>query len=187
MAFAAGEITLNDICNAYNVSKNMNALRGKTYYSASGVSSTVPSTGSINMGLFRGKYYGRTTGSIADQQANGNASGYWDGPVSGRVGFNSTSFTIIGNTLTSFSIEFYVGGGAGGATWHTGNNSTSISVTFDNDIYAVGTGNQSFTGLSATSTLIIQTYTQSTNNLGCQCSAGATYRYTISNSGLTIQ
>ena len=62
MAFPTGAIDLKTVCDAYSVAKNMGALRGKKYYqSPSPDAITVPTTGPISLGDFKGNYYSVTS------------------------------------------------------------------------------------------------------------------------------
>jgi hypothetical protein len=58
MAFPTTNLGLKEVCEAYGITTapySMSALRGKKYYSSTGVETTIPATGSIVLGDFRGK------------------------------------------------------------------------------------------------------------------------------------
>ena len=184
MSFPTGDITLSEICDEYSVQKSISALRGKIYYYANGTSTLVPSSGDVGINQFKGKYHSTTQGTLANQQVNHSNSGFWDGGVSGYINFTNASYTVIGNTLVSLTLRFSEGGGNSGATSWSGNNSTNITVKFDNQIISTSIGLKTFT-VSATSTLAISIFNQSSNNLGCQSGGGRTYTYNISSSGLS--
>jgi len=193
MAFATENITLKDICAAYSVSKNINALRGKLYYTASGTEVTIPSSGEVDIGQFKGKYKSVLNGTLSNKTANGeNVDRYtsWIGititndAVYGSVGFNTASYVIAGNTLISLTVNFVQGSSTGGASSSSGNNSPNVYIVADGTTISSAMGGQTFT-LSATSTLDIHAWSQASTNLGRQSSQGGSWKYKISSSGLT--
>ena len=56
MAFPTGAIDLKAVCDAYGVASNIGALRGKKYYTAASVETTIPASGSFSLGDFKGRY-----------------------------------------------------------------------------------------------------------------------------------
>lgn len=195
MAFSTYNLSVSAVCNAYAVAKNMNALTGKTYYTASGAGpyTIYCSPGNtFSLGNLRGAYSQLTVLNLTGQQRNGENINRFsflgittdmDGVV-GYIGFNNASYKLAGNRLISLSINFYEGAEPRGFSVIAANNSTSIYIVADGTTYYSSIGAKTFT-LSATSTLTIHAWNQASSNTGYQSSQGGTWNYTISSSGLT--
>jgi len=106
MAFPSTGLDLKTVCEAYGITSapySMSALRGKKHYSSSGVETTIPASGEIVIGDFRGKNSASPGKSVADVYKNGD---FFFNQGGTRKSFKAIiSFT---NTTVSFYPSGYV-------------------------------------------------------------------------------
>jgi len=135
MAFSSGAIDLKTVCDAYGVSPNMGALRGKIYYSSTGTATTIPASGAIVLGDFRGNtsvtpsttYFFRRTYAnpeIPSYNVNFIENGVQVGVCPISTGYFDT-YTITNGKLTNLNLNLY------SITWNT--NSSGNVTTFNNN------------------------------------------------------
>lgn len=204
--FPSTNIALSQICDAYGVPRNINSLRGRTYWSRPAVSSgpltptTVPANGPVNMGQFLGNYTGNpyVTLPLASQQGTANASNTFAGisdQVGGSIGFNNASYVMDltnPSTPTLFFIEFsfFQTSSYGGAASSSGNNNTGTAISVDGTPLRVnntiGYNVYSFNVIFPRNSVVISGACNASNNLGTQCSPSFSATYSIGPSGLTL-
>lgn len=200
-----GSISVTDVCDAYQVARNLRALQTRTitfpivgtinvpvgYYTPDGTQGSAGTSGSISLGQFRGVYTIACSGNMSDQSASATA-GFAGHGVQAVVGFNNCSYTINGEHFYELKINFYAQGNAQGTAASAGYNSQNFSVSYRNISAYTGNQVQSHTfndlggaGANMGGQLSITCSTNASNNLGDQVSVSATWVYNVNYNGIT--
>lgn len=183
VAFPLTNLSLTTVCNAYNkVNKNLTSLYGVDYYDINSTKYTVASSGSINLGQFRGRYTSISSGTISGYDQDYNKT-YDDGlfvqaGIICGVGYSGTykyvstnvislvlSFSVTsgnigssrGDRVTNFSISYSIDGGP---TINRFSNPDTVTIGQINTSLTVFVSGQSYNDSGATANKsITRTYT----------------------------
>jgi hypothetical protein len=188
MAFPSpGPISLKQVCDAYNVAYNMNALIGNVYFDSptDSTTSTIIKT-PVELGQFRGKYVS-STGTLQSQEAFAQ-DGYAGHGIEARSGFNNASYTLTNGKVTNLTLNFYLNNRATGSAISGGNNSPNITI-LQNGISIPAVLQDNTTGsktviMNAT-TFTISVSGNASNNWGDQASASGSWSYSVTKTGVS--
>jgi len=203
--FPLNNIKITDVCDAYVVPRNLNALQTATisifgvntigpvgYYQANGTQvSAGTSQTTISLGQFRGAFNKSCLGNMAGQNVS-NTNGVSGSGVQAVTGFNGSYYKLRGKHFYELTINFYAQGNPQGTAISAGYNSQNFTVSYEGvTVYTGGqVGSHTFNALGGAGETIpgqlsISCSTNASNNVGVQANASASWTYNVTTNGIS--